>query len=208
MVDYYGVWPVFDISTVLLWYDPVSTLPLTPTQRLFTFIWACIPRVWWAALANGNKLIETTALKYGLEVAEVLKLSDELALAQYNPKTIQDVVDKKLILTFERVEQNLDGMAGTYKASKIANILADIEVQNTITRIKSGVGKYTQDWVEFMNDWRWGWQLLPTKSQWYYKEWTVDTPWITTRWPRRIINWSNGEMYFTDDHYAMFTKIK
>lgn len=55
-----------------------------------------------------------------------------------------------------------------------------------------------------------GW-FLPIKEQWYYTEWTVDTPWLDHRWEKRIVVWKSWEMYYTIDHYRTkegFIKIK
>jgi ribonuclease T1 len=52
-------------------------------------------------------------------------------------------------------------------------------------------------------------KLLPVqKDQNYYSEWTVKTPWKSDRGARRIIEGHWGELYFTDDHYTSFTRIR
>ena len=48
---------------------------------------------------------------------------------------------------------------------------------------------------------------LPRKSQQYYREYTVPTPGARDRGARRIIAGSNGELYYTDNHYRSFKRI-
>lgn len=50
--------------------------------------------------------------------------------------------------------------------------------------------------------------LLPRESRSYYKEFTVITPGSSDRGARRIITGSEGEKYWTDDHYASFSRIR
>jgi ribonuclease T1 len=62
---------------------------------------------------------------------------------------------------------------------------------------------YRQDGIVFQN--REG--LLPRRPAGYYHEYTVDTPGSPDRGPRRIIAGSQGERYYTDDHYASFKRV-
>jgi guanyl-specific ribonuclease Sa len=41
----------------------------------------------------------------------------------------------------------------------------------------------------------------------YYREYTVETPGSEDRGARRIIAGSDGELYWTDDHYQSFSRI-
>ncbi len=50
--------------------------------------------------------------------------------------------------------------------------------------------------------------LLPKKARGYYREFTVVTPGSDDRGPRRLITGSDGEIYWTDDHYASFHRVK
>jgi ribonuclease T1 len=50
--------------------------------------------------------------------------------------------------------------------------------------------------------------LLPKKASGYYKEYTVDTPGAATRGTRRIVAGKAGELYYTDDHYQSFRRIR
>lgn len=86
----------------------------------------------------------------------------------------------------------------------ITQFLNDAEIKNTLTRINVWSYKYTQDWSEFRNiD-----KLLPKKGTAYYQEWTVDTPWETHRAKRRLVLWQWGELFYTDDHYLSFIRLK
>jgi ribonuclease T1 len=62
---------------------------------------------------------------------------------------------------------------------------------------------YRQDGQEFQNRER----LLPLKPAGYYKEYTVDTPGSADRGARRLIGGSQGELYYTDDHYVSFKRV-
>lgn len=62
---------------------------------------------------------------------------------------------------------------------------------------------YDRDGVVFEN--REG--LLPPAPSGYYHEYTVPTPGATDRGARRIIEGSDGQLYWTDDHYRSFERI-
>ena len=94
------------------------------------------------------------------------------------------------------------------KIKKRSSIINDSEVKKTLERINNWKSPHKKDWTIFLNDWRWLWEKLPNKPNWYYTEWTVDTPWISTRWARRIVIWKWWERYYTEDHYSTFIKIK
>jgi ribonuclease T1 len=49
--------------------------------------------------------------------------------------------------------------------------------------------------------------LLPDEPRGYYHEYTVETPGSEDRGARRIIAGSDGELYWTDDHYQSFSRI-
>lgn len=50
-------------------------------------------------------------------------------------------------------------------------------------------------------------QLLPRQPSGYYREYTVPTPGEDDRGARRIVAGSQGELYYTDDHYASFVEV-
>lgn len=49
--------------------------------------------------------------------------------------------------------------------------------------------------------------LLPGERRGYYREYTVDTPGLSHRGPRRIVTGAEGEEYWTEDHYESFERI-
>lgn len=50
--------------------------------------------------------------------------------------------------------------------------------------------------------------ILPNRANGYYREYTVVTPGSGDRGTRRIIRGREGELYYTDDHYASFRRIR
>jgi ribonuclease T1 len=62
---------------------------------------------------------------------------------------------------------------------------------------------YSKDGAVFGNRER----LLPRKPRGYYREFTVPTPGVRDRGPRRIIIGRDGQSYYTDDHYRSFKRI-
>ncbi|NYJ01899.1 ribonuclease T1 [Nocardioides thalensis] len=49
--------------------------------------------------------------------------------------------------------------------------------------------------------------LLPDRPDGYYSEYTVETPGSDDRGARRIVAGSEGELYWTEDHYESFERI-
>ncbi|MDN4173008.1 ribonuclease domain-containing protein [Nocardioides sp. SOB77] len=49
--------------------------------------------------------------------------------------------------------------------------------------------------------------LLPEQEDGYYREYTVPTPGLGHRGPRRIVEGEPREWYWTDDHYASFAEV-
>jgi len=79
------------------------------------------------------------------------------------------------------------------------------EGRTTLGLIKSGGPfPYSKDGTVFSNYEG----LLPAKAGGYYHEYTVITPGSHDRGARRIVAGSNGEYYYTDDHYGSFKLIK
>ena len=79
------------------------------------------------------------------------------------------------------------------------------EARETVQLIrKGGPYPYARDGVVFRN--REG--QLPREKRGYYREFTVKTPGERTRGARRIIAGKGGELYYTDDHYAHFRRIR
>ena len=109
------------------------------------------------------------------------------AVEQANPATIENQDD-------------------TFSDTKVINI-AELppEGRTTLGLIKSGGPfPYSKDDTVFSNYEG----LLPAKPGGYYHEYTVITPGSHDRGARRIVAGSNGEYYYTDDHYSSFKLIQ
>lgn len=50
--------------------------------------------------------------------------------------------------------------------------------------------------------------VLPDRQRGYYAEYTVETPGLSHRGARRIIAGDGGELYWTEDHYESFERIR
>jgi ribonuclease T1 len=79
------------------------------------------------------------------------------------------------------------------------------QARETIALIRNG-GPYPheRDGIAFGNFEK----LLPLKERGYYREYTVRTPGATGRGARRVVAGRGGELYYTDDHYQSFKRIK
>lgn len=80
------------------------------------------------------------------------------------------------------------------------------EAAHTLSEIRAG-GPWDyprNDNVVYHNNNR----VLPRERDGYYHEYTVRTPGSSTRGARRIIAGSNGELYWTADHYNHFDRIR
>ncbi len=89
--------------------------------------------------------------------------------------------------------------------SEIAVAALPPEAQRILQLIKQGGPfAYSRDGVTFGNYEK----LLPLRGRGYYREYTVKTPGISSRGPRRIVVGREGESYYTDDHYASFRRIR
>lgn len=79
------------------------------------------------------------------------------------------------------------------------------EARQTLALIKAGGPfPYARDGATFHN--REG--RLASRARSYYREYTVDTPGARNRGARRIVAGSNGEYYYTQDHYRTFRRIR
>jgi ribonuclease T1 len=90
--------------------------------------------------------------------------------------------------------------------AKVINV-ADLppEGRTALGLIKSGGPfPYSRDGTVFSNYEG----LLPAKPGGYYHEYTVITPGSNDRGARRIVAGSNGEYYYTNDHYGSFKLIQ
>jgi ribonuclease T1 len=79
------------------------------------------------------------------------------------------------------------------------------EAKATLALIrKGGPFPYAKDGAVFGN--REG--HLPKQKRGYYREYTVKTPGERTRGGRRIVAGASGELFYTDDHYNHFRRIR
>ena len=79
-----------------------------------------------------------------------------------------------------------------------------VEARATLELIKAGGPfPYRQDGRTFSNREK----RLPHKARGYYREYTVRTPGARDRGARRIVAGSQGDYYYTDDHYRSFRRI-
>ena len=79
------------------------------------------------------------------------------------------------------------------------------EAQQTIELIQQGGPfPYDKDGSVFRNRER----LLPRQPDGYYREYTVETPGSDDRGARRIVAGSDSELYYTDDHYESFHRVR
>jgi ribonuclease T1 len=79
------------------------------------------------------------------------------------------------------------------------------EARSTLALIrKGGPYPYAKDHAVFGNREA----RLPRQKHGYYREYTVKTPGERTRGARRIVAGKGGEMFYTDDHYNTFRRIR
>lgn len=95
------------------------------------------------------------------------------------------------------------GLASAYDGGITVAALPP-EARTTLQLIDAGGPfPYRRDGVVFGNYER----RLPVRARGYYHEYTVPTPGVKTRGARRIIAGSEGERYYTADHYNSFRRI-
>ena len=79
------------------------------------------------------------------------------------------------------------------------------EARQTVLLIRrGGPFPYERDGVVFGNFER----LLPVRERGYYREYTVPTPGVKHRGARRVVSGRSGDLYYTDDHYKSFRRIR
>ena len=79
------------------------------------------------------------------------------------------------------------------------------EARRTVELIRQGGPfPYPRDGVVFGNRER----RLPPGRRAYYHEYTVPTPGAHNRGARRIVAGQGGELYYSDDHYESFRRIR
>ncbi|MBI3149015.1 MAG: ribonuclease [Betaproteobacteria bacterium] len=101
----------------------------------------------------------------------------------------------------------LIGLSGAARAYSSEVRLADLpaEARQTLALIKAGGPfPYARDGAVFGNFE----QRLPRQKRGYYREYTVPTPGLKHRGPRRIVAGRSSDYYFTSDHYQSFRRIR
>jgi ribonuclease T1 len=97
--------------------------------------------------------------------------------------------------------------ARTVAAPAAAVAVAELpaEARQTVLLIhRGGPFAFERDGAVFGNFER----LLPPRERGYYREYTVVTPGARNRGARRIVAGRGGELYYTDDHYRTFRRIR
>ena len=79
------------------------------------------------------------------------------------------------------------------------------EARQTIELIrKGGPFSHERDGAVFGNFEK----QLPVEPRGYYREYTVRTPGTKSRGARRIVAGKGGELYYTDDHYRSYRRVR
>lgn len=93
----------------------------------------------------------------------------------------------------------------SHSAAVISFSALPSEAQRTARLIRNGGPfPYERDGVVFGNFER----LLPKRERGYYREYTVTTPGVKHRGARRLVVGRGGELYYTSDHYASFSRVQ
>jgi ribonuclease T1 len=111
-----------------------------------------------------------------------------------------------LLCMFSQFAVSLASTRETQRSLATVNA-ADLpgEARQTIALIRQGGPyPYKKDGVVFGNFER----RLPLHERGYYREFTVPSPGARNRGERRIILGKAGELYYTDDHYETFKRIR
>ena len=99
------------------------------------------------------------------------------------------------------------GGSSTSSASQTSSLSQQEQnLHRTLALIQQGGPyPYSRDGITFENREK----RLPMKPRGYYREFTVDTPGLNHRGPRRVVTGGNPPevYYYTEDHYATFRRI-
>jgi ribonuclease T1 len=89
--------------------------------------------------------------------------------------------------------------------AEVAAAQLPAEARETLKLInQGGPYPYERDGTVFGNFER----LLPQRERGYYREYTVKTPGVKSRGARRIVAGKAGELYYTEDHYKSFRRVR
>jgi ribonuclease T1 len=79
------------------------------------------------------------------------------------------------------------------------------EARQTVALVeRGGPFPYRRDGVVFENRQR----VLPRQAPGYYREYTVPTPGSDDRGERRLVSGDQAELFYTDDHYLSFVRVR
>lgn len=96
------------------------------------------------------------------------------------------------------------GSAQARGGDEVRSDALPLEARATLLLIeRGGPFPYRRDGVTFGNYER----RLPAQAHGYYREYTVPTPGLRHRGPRRIVAGRQGERYYSADHYRSFKRI-
>lgn len=110
-----------------------------------------------------------------------------------------------LLLFIPALASGLGDAPGEPSQTLVAASELPREARQTLALIRAGGPfPYERDGVVFGNRER----LLPPRERGYYREYTVPTPGLKHRGARRIVAGRGGEVYYTDDHYRSFRRIR
>jgi ribonuclease T1 len=114
-----------------------------------------------------------------------------------------------VVIGFLTPTQARDLPGSMVEQSQISSIELPKEAQQTLVLIrKGGPFAYEKDGVVFGNREK----LLPKQPRGYYSEYTVKTPGAKNRGARRLVvggePQTSKEIYYTDDHYQSFKRVK
>lgn len=88
---------------------------------------------------------------------------------------------------------------------EIAAVELPAEARETVRLIRQGGPfRYERDGAVFGNFEK----RLPVRERGYYREYAVKTPGAKSRGARRIVAGRGGELYYTDDHYRSFRRVR
>lgn len=103
-------------------------------------------------------------------------------------------------------DQYLGGSSTTSVSQTSSLSQQEQNLHRTLTLIQQGGPyPYSRDGITFENREK----RLPIKSRGFYREFTVDTPGLNHRGPRRVVTGGKPPevYYYTEDHYATFRRI-
>ena len=128
-----------------------------------------------------------------------------LKLVRAGRFVLTSVLFALLLLPFSTWSRGAPDLAARDRAAEIAASDLPGEARATIRLIRAGGPfPYDRDGAIFANFER----QLPARERGYYREYTVRTPGVSHRGARRIVAGRGGELFYTDDHYRSFSRVR